>query len=95
MSTYRIDARWAQNGVTLVGGNGWDSELNYFARPLSIDIDDKAVYVSDHLNHPVIEWKSGSMGDLWQVAMDKEIKIINREIDSYIICDYYKKRVVR
>lgn len=53
-STCRTDVRWIQNGVTVIGGNEWSNELNKFARPLNIDIDDETVYVSDHFNHRII-----------------------------------------
>jgi sugar lactone lactonase YvrE len=101
------NARWIQNGVTVAGGNGWGNELNQLARPLCIYVDnDQTVYVSDHFNHRIVEWKNGST-DGRVVAggngqgnqnnqLDGPLKMIIDEVtDSLIICDYYNKRVVR
>ncbi|CAF5177377.1 unnamed protein product, partial [Rotaria sp. Silwood1] len=55
------DAKWAQNGITVAGGNGNGSGTNQLSLPLGLYIDDdQTIYVADWYNHRIVEWKSGA-----------------------------------
>ncbi|CAF2949022.1 unnamed protein product [Rotaria sp. Silwood2] len=55
------NARWAQNGTTVAGGNDQGSELNQLADPFGIFVDDnQSVYVADFGNHRVVKWDRGA-----------------------------------
>ena len=92
----------------MAGGNGWGKEINKLARPLCIyvDDDDETVYVADHFNHRIVEWKNGATSGQILVGangqgnrndqLDGPLKmIVDKQNDSLIICDYYNKRIVR
>jgi sugar lactone lactonase YvrE len=99
--------KWAQNGITLAGGNGQGSGLNQLCYPVGLDVDDdQTVYVADHLNHRVVEWKSGatsgqivaggnSQGNRTDQLNSPRDVIVEKENNSLIICDYSNQRVVR
>ncbi|CAF1556052.1 unnamed protein product, partial [Rotaria sp. Silwood1] len=56
-----LNAKWSQNGITVVGGNGWGSETNQLTSPWGLYVDDdQTIYVADRLNHRIVEWKSGA-----------------------------------
>lgn len=99
MSNY--DVEYETDGVTVAGGNGWGNELNQLARPLCICVDDdQTVYVSDHYNQRIIEWKRDSTqgrviaGGNGQLNGPLKV-ILEPKTNSLLICDYYNKRVVR
>ncbi|CAF5104091.1 unnamed protein product, partial [Rotaria sp. Silwood1] len=55
------NAKWAQNGITVAGGNGKGSETNQLNGPYGLYVDDdQTIYVADCQNHRIMEWKSGA-----------------------------------
>ncbi|CAF5167660.1 unnamed protein product, partial [Rotaria sp. Silwood1] len=101
------NAKWAQNGATVAGGNGDGSEINQLARPWGLYVDDdQTIYVADHYNHRIVEWKSGATNGkvvaggngqgngAHQLNYPYDV-IIDKESNSLIISDYGNRRVVR
>ncbi|CAF2793861.1 unnamed protein product [Rotaria sp. Silwood2] len=101
------NAKWAQNGVTVAGGNGKGGELNQLSSPFGIYVDDdQTVYIAESGNDRVVEWKSGAKSG--QVAAGGNGKgnranqlnspvdvIFDKETDSLIISDQLNLRVLR
>ncbi|CAF5018899.1 unnamed protein product, partial [Rotaria sp. Silwood1] len=101
------NAKWAQNGITVAGGNGEGSKTNqlYYPRSLYVD-DDQTIYVVDQDNHRIVEWTSGETngkvvaggngeGNGAHQLNRPEDVIIDKESDSLIISDRGNRRVVR
>ncbi|CAF1500767.1 unnamed protein product, partial [Rotaria sp. Silwood1] len=101
------NAKWAQNGITVAGGNGRGSEINQLSYPWDLYVDDdQTIYVADCGNHRIVEWKSGATngkvvaggnGDgngAHQLSYPYDV-IIDKESDSLIISDWGNRRVVR
>ena len=101
------NARWSQNGITVVGGNGRGNELNQLSNPMGICIDDdQTIYIADYHNHRIVEWKSsaktskvvaggnGEGNQSGQLNCPTDV-IIHRQTDCLIICDYGNRRVIR
>ncbi|CAF4612768.1 unnamed protein product, partial [Rotaria sp. Silwood2] len=102
-----VNVNWVQNGITVAGGNGHGSGMNqiYNSWGLCVD-DDQTIYIADYWNHRMVEWKfgattgrvvaggneRGSRPD--QLSYPTDV-IIDKKIDSLIVCDYVNKRVVR
>jgi sugar lactone lactonase YvrE len=68
--------------------------------------DDQTIYVADHLNHRIVEWKSdANNGQIVAGGNDQGNRndqlnyptkvIVDKENDSLIICDRLNRRVVR
>ncbi|CAF1496725.1 unnamed protein product, partial [Rotaria sp. Silwood1] len=101
------NAKWAQNGITVAGGNGKGGGINQLALPFGLYVDeDETIYVADWGNHRIVEWKSGATngkvvaggnGDGNEVHQLKFplYVIIDKESDSLIISDRGNNRVVR
>ncbi|CAF5109536.1 unnamed protein product, partial [Rotaria sp. Silwood1] len=97
------NAKWAQNGITVAGGNGRGSETNQLNRPLGLYVDDdQTIYVADCWNHRIVEWKSGATngkvvagGNGTHQLNGPVDVIIDKESDSLIISDEGNNRVVR
>ncbi|CAF1467875.1 unnamed protein product, partial [Rotaria magnacalcarata] len=102
------NAKWAQNGVTIAGGNGAVGATNQLDCPHGLFVDDdQTVVIADHLNHRIIQWKNGDTTNGQVVAGGKGVGnglnqlyaptgvLIDKETDSLIICDYGNRRVVR
>jgi sugar lactone lactonase YvrE len=101
------NAKWAQNGVTIAGGNGQDNGVNQLNRPYGIYVDsDRTVFIADTWNHRVVEWKSGeTSGQI--VAGSNEPRnqpnqlnrpidvIVDKATDSLIICSRGNQRVIQ
>ncbi|CAF4670852.1 unnamed protein product [Rotaria sp. Silwood1] len=102
-----INARWAQNGITVAGGNGGGNELNQLLGSEGLYIaNDQTAYIADYNNHRIMEWKygatngkviaggngQGSRAD--QMSSPSDV-IIDKASDSLIICDKTNRRVVR
>ncbi|CAF2964621.1 unnamed protein product, partial [Rotaria sp. Silwood2] len=101
-------ASWEQNGITIVGGNGWGDLTNQLRFPwgLFIDNDRNSIYVADQFNHRIIKWESGtrngqvvaggngagSGADQLNHPLDV---IVDKQTDSLIIADNENKRIVR
>ncbi|CAF1287431.1 unnamed protein product [Rotaria sp. Silwood1] len=103
----RPNAKWAQSGITVAGGNGQGSETNQLKWPYGLYVDDdQTIYVADWLNHRIAEWKSGATNgkvvaggngqghEAHQLHGPRDV-IIDKESDSLIISDWGNNRVVR
>ncbi|CAM4844922.1 unnamed protein product [Rotaria magnacalcarata] len=102
------NAKWAQNGVTVAGGNGGGSATNQLWFPHGLFVDnDQTVVIADNGNHRIIQWKNGDTTNgqvvaggtgagngLHQLRYPTDV-LIDKETDSLIICDYGNRRVVR
>ncbi|CAF4027995.1 unnamed protein product [Rotaria sp. Silwood1] len=100
-------AKWAQNGITVVGGNGYGNGTHQLNFPWSLCVDDdQTIYVADCWNHRIVEWKYGATngkvvvggngdGNGAHQLNDLLDVSIDKERDSLIISDYSNKRVVR
>ncbi|CAF1374024.1 unnamed protein product [Rotaria sp. Silwood1] len=101
------NARWQQNGITVVGGNRHGNGINQLSNPWGLYVDDdQTVYVADQSNHRIEEWKRGATsgqvvaGGNGQGTGDHQLDspydvIIDNERDSLIVCDRWNRRVVR
>jgi sugar lactone lactonase YvrE len=102
-----VNARWAQNGITVAGGNGQGAGLNQLFKPEGVYVyDDQTLYVADYDNHRIVEWKDGATNGQ-VVAGGNECGngtdqlnhptdvIVDRTKDCLIICDQDNRRVVR
>ncbi|CAF1452551.1 unnamed protein product [Rotaria sp. Silwood1] len=101
------NAKWAQNGIPVAGGNGKGSKTNQLDRPWGLYVDDdQTIYVVDEWNHRIVEWKYGATNGkvvaggngegngAHQLSFPYDV-IIDKESDSLIISDYGNRRVVR
>ncbi|CAF2263995.1 unnamed protein product, partial [Rotaria magnacalcarata] len=102
------NAKWAQNGVTIAGGNGGGGATNQLNDPYGLFVDDdQAVVIADTYNHRIMQWKNGDTTNgqvvaggtgqgngLHQLQYPTDV-LIDKETDSLIICDYGNGRVVR
>jgi hypothetical protein len=51
----RPNARWKQNGITVVGGNGHGNIINQLSNPWGLYVDDdQNVYVTDPSNNRMV-----------------------------------------
>ena len=102
------NARWQQKGLTVAGGNGQGNGINQLSRPCGLYVDDdQTVYVADHDNRRIVEWKSGAttgqvvagghkqQGSGTHQLSDPYDVIVDKKTDSLIICDRSNARVVR
>ncbi|CAF5131807.1 unnamed protein product, partial [Rotaria sp. Silwood1] len=101
------NAKWANNGITVAGGNGEGSETNQLYHPFGLYVDDdQTIYVADYGNHRIVEWKSGATNGKVVAGGNGEGNgahqlngpfdvIIDKEDDSLIISDGWNSRVVR
>ncbi|CAF0723061.1 unnamed protein product [Adineta steineri] len=103
-----INTKWKQHGITIAGGNGEGNQLNQLCYPQSIyvDDDDQTIYIGDWGNHRVVKWKYGAKNGQVvasgngrgnrnnQLNHPRDV-IIDKTNDFLIICDRYKRRVVR
>jgi sugar lactone lactonase YvrE len=56
-----VSSKWTQNAVTMAGGHGGGSGLDQLYHPFSLYVDeDQTIYVAEHFNHRITEWKSGA-----------------------------------
>ncbi|CAF4788320.1 unnamed protein product, partial [Rotaria magnacalcarata] len=54
------NAKWAQNGVTIAGGNGQGGATNQLFYPHGLFVDDdQTVVIADYMNHRIMQWKNG------------------------------------
>ncbi|CAF1045798.1 unnamed protein product [Rotaria sordida] len=101
------NAEWAQNGVTVVGGNGQGGGINQLSFPFGLYVhDDDTMYVTDQFNYRIVEWKCGATSGqvvaggngqgngTHQLFYPNDV-IFDEEGDSLIICDIRNQRVVR
>ncbi|CAF3501321.1 unnamed protein product [Rotaria sp. Silwood1] len=103
----RVNARWAQNGVTVAGDNRQGNATNQLNRPFGFFVDDdQTAFIADFENHRIIKWKIGDTngtvilggldrGNRWD-QLDRPTDVLSDiEPDSLIICDRWNRRVVR
>ncbi len=102
-----VNAKWIQNGIKVAGGNGAGSGVNQLYNPYSLYVDDdQTIYVADHSNHRIVEWKNGATsgrvvaGGNGAGNQNNQLNgaadvIVDKENDSLIICDRNNQRVVR
>ncbi|CAF1975696.1 unnamed protein product [Rotaria magnacalcarata] len=102
------NAKWSQNGVTIAGGHGRGDATNQLNYPQGLFVDDdQTVVIADHENHRIIQWKNGDTTNgqvvaggngrengLNQLNGPRDV-VIDKETDSFIICDRGNDRVVR
>jgi sugar lactone lactonase YvrE len=101
------NARWAQYGITVAGGNGGGNGLQQLDHPRGLVVDDDdTVFIADTRNHRIVTWKkgdneghvaAGGQGKghgLHQLDQPTDV-LIDNETKSLIICDWGNKRVVR
>ncbi|CAF1609318.1 unnamed protein product [Rotaria magnacalcarata] len=102
------NAKWSQNGVTIAGGHGVGGATNQLNWPFVLFVDDKqTMVITEYMNHRVMQWKNGDTTNGQVVAggngQGKGLNqlngptdvLIDKEIDSLIICDADNGRVVR
>ncbi|CAF1606674.1 unnamed protein product, partial [Rotaria magnacalcarata] len=102
------NAKWAQNGMTIAGGNGRGGATNQFHWPQGLFVDDnRTVVIADYGNDRIMQWKNGDTTNGQVVAgghgegsglnqLDRPTDVlIDKETDSLIICDWRNQRVVR
>ncbi|CAF3366060.1 unnamed protein product, partial [Rotaria socialis] len=102
------NATWKQNGVTIAGGNEDGDATNQLRGPFGLFVDDdQTVVIADQRNHRIMQWKNGDTtngqviaggngqgGGLNQLYGPLDV-LIDKEMDSLIICDQGNRRVVR
>ncbi|CAF1934370.1 unnamed protein product, partial [Rotaria magnacalcarata] len=102
------NAKWAQNGVTVAGGNGKGGATNQLYCPFGLFVDDdQTVVIAEYYNHRIMQWKNGHTTNgqvvaggngegngLHQLSQPSDV-LIDKETDSLIICDTGNLRVVR
>ncbi|CAF3731669.1 unnamed protein product [Rotaria socialis] len=102
------NAKWAQNGVTIAGGNGRGDDTDQLSSPFGLFVDDdQTVVITDFSNGRIMQWKNGDTTNGQVVAggkgKGKRLRqleaptdvLIDKETDSLIICDRNNRRVVR
>ncbi|CAF3611595.1 unnamed protein product [Rotaria socialis] len=102
------NANWAQNGVTIAGGNGQGGATNQLNQLQGLFFnDDQTVVIADWGNHRIMQWNNGDTKNGQVVAGGKGAGnglnqlngptdvLIDKETDSLIICDWGNQRVVR
>ncbi|CAF4344726.1 unnamed protein product [Rotaria magnacalcarata] len=102
------NAKWAQNGVTVAGGNGYGGATNQLYHPHGLFVDDnQTVVIVDTENNRIMQWKNddttngqvvaggnGIGNGLNQLKWPTDV-LIDKETDSLIIGDEGNERVVR
>ena len=100
-------AKWAQNGITVAGGNGIGSGMNQLNQPYGLYVDDdQTVYIADYANHRIVEWKNGETsgrvvaggnghGNRPDQLNSPVDVILDKKSNSLIICDLGNSRVMR
>ncbi|CAF0887706.1 unnamed protein product [Didymodactylos carnosus] len=96
-----------QYGLTVAGEIGGGSGINQLSDPTGLYVDDdQTIYVADHSNHRIVEWKRGATSgqviagateqgnDAYQLNTPYDV-ILDKETGSVIICDNGNYRVVR
>ncbi|CAF1318510.1 unnamed protein product, partial [Rotaria magnacalcarata] len=102
------NAKWAQNGVTIAGGNEEGGATNQLHYPYGLFVDDdQTLVIADYGNNRIMQWKNGDTTNGQVVAgghgegsglnqLDRPTDVlIDKETDSLIICDWGNQRVVR
>ncbi|CAF3457348.1 unnamed protein product [Rotaria socialis] len=102
-----VNARWAQNGVTVAGGHGYGSATNQLKGPYGLFIDDdQTIVIADYSNHRIVQWKMGDTNGqivAGHIGFGKRLDqldwptdvLIDKETDSLIINDRGNNRVLQ
>ncbi|CAF1208500.1 unnamed protein product [Adineta ricciae] len=102
----KINRKWMQNGITIVGGKKPGIQLLTPRKVYIDDEDDQIIYIIDRHNNSIIKWKqdvnegeiiaggNGAGDSMNQLDLPSAL-IIDKHTDSYVICDWRNKRVVR
>ncbi|CAF4254782.1 unnamed protein product [Rotaria magnacalcarata] len=102
------DALIFGNGVTIAGGHGEGGATNQLDYPYGLFVDDdQTVVIADYWNHRIIQWKNGHTTNgqvvaggngqgngLNQLKWPTDV-LIDKEMNSFIICHSGNRRVVR
>ncbi|CAM4850374.1 unnamed protein product, partial [Rotaria magnacalcarata] len=88
------NAKWAQKGVTVAGGNGSGSATYELYYPHGLFVDDDQTVNGDTTNGQVVAGGKGEGNGLNQLNGPRDV-VIDKETDSLIICDLANRRVVR
>ncbi|CAF3675057.1 unnamed protein product [Rotaria sordida] len=95
------------NSVIVAGGSGEGNTMNQLKKPWGLCVDDDhTVYIADCSNHRIMEWKHGAMvgtvitdgneqGNRPKQLNGPRDVTIDKERNSFIICDYDNERVIR
>ncbi|CAF3308247.1 unnamed protein product, partial [Rotaria sp. Silwood2] len=102
-----VNARWAQNGVTVAGGHVAGNATNQLDSPFDLLLDnDQTIVIVDDNNHRIMQWKIGDTngqvvagghgeGNRLDQLKGPSDMLIDKETSSLIICDWRNRRVVR
>lgn len=102
-----INAKWMQNGITVVGGNGHENSINEPYNPVSVFVDDEEnIYAADLANHRIVQWRQDATtgqvvaGGQGEGDRNDQLKcptnvLVDKKNDCLIICDDGNNRVVR
>ncbi|CAF0979601.1 unnamed protein product [Adineta steineri] len=103
-----MKSEWIQDGSTVAGGNERGDQLNQFAHPNAIYVDDdeQAIYIADNGNNRVVAWKYdatngqiiiGGNGTENQTGQLDSLldAVFDKSKDSFIICDSQNRQVLR
>ncbi|CAF4490419.1 unnamed protein product, partial [Rotaria socialis] len=88
------NSTWAQNGVTIAGGNWGGDATNQLYSPYGPFVDDDQTVNGDTMNGQVVAGGNGEGNGLHQLNIPTDV-LIDKETDSLIICDQGNQRVVR
>ncbi|CAF2636165.1 unnamed protein product [Rotaria sp. Silwood2] len=102
-----VNARWAQDGVTVAGGRGRGNATYQLDHPKGfLTDDDQTMLMADWDNHRIIQWKvddtkgqviaggNGQGNRLDQLSFPTDV-LIDNDTDSLIICDEWNRRLVQ
>ena len=102
-----LNSRWTQDGCIVAGDKEKGHGLNQLNTPGMLFIDeDENLYIADHDNHRIIEWKPGATSGRVvaggngrghrsdQLNCPRDV-IVDQENDCFIISDTWNRRVVR
>ncbi|CAF4934450.1 unnamed protein product [Rotaria socialis] len=97
------NAKWAQNGVTIAGGNGGGNATNQLNLPHGIFVDDdQTVVIADYYNHRIMQWKNGDTTNGQVVAGGNGFSQLNEPTYLFVdrqqtvyISDNYNHRVMK
>jgi sugar lactone lactonase YvrE len=103
--TISLYARWAKDGITIAGGHGLGSELNQLYLPDGLIVDDDGtVLIADWWNNRIVAWQqndkegrvvAGGNGNELEELFRPSDAVIDRDSNSFLICDNGKRRVIR
>jgi hypothetical protein len=103
-----LNTKWAQNGITVAGGNGHGDNLNRLTEFCGIFVDDdQNILIADYNNHRIVEWRKGvTVGQVVaggnangsrnnQLNLPTDV-VVDKQSNSLIICDgATNRRVMR